>query len=300
MMRSFHDVLSPHLTVNGASAAILERGQYFLRNNRIISKIFQAKEKEPEATLNNSNTESNRIDVNAVTQDVDLLLEGKSHGECKQLLTSMIADLLHEVDTLRFRLDRSEKQITRLRDERDVAQNNYQDRLLAILLALQNTIDEPMNDIHKQMVTGGENDDGSKKLITADEATTLTIQSLTKKIEKINVENTNLQTQIDLLNQQLDDFKSDDESKGVQIVALNTQFEATNNTRNKMVSKFTDITNAALNFRSTKPTDISKIRSNVDNLQSINDENSSKGNNADIPFIAKPPRVRRVGHIETN
>lgn len=300
MMRSFHEALSsPHMTTNGVSASFLEKGEYFLRNNRIISKIFQAKDKEPETIVNNNNNndESNRIDVNAVTQDVDILLEGKSPDDCKQLLTSMISDLLHEVDTLRFRLEQSDKQNARLKEERDTAQNDYRDRLLAILLALQSTINEPMNDIHNVMMNGsGEtNDDGTKKCISADEATTLTIQSLTNKIEKINVENTNLHTEIHLLNEQIDDFKSDGDAKEIKINALETQFKMINKKRSKVVSKFTDITNSFRSSNKQNTTDISKMNPQLNNnLQSNNNENDIA---RDIPLLKKPPRVRRVGQL---
>ena len=207
---------------------LFARGQNFLKNNAIVAKLFtkedsDATEKKP------------RMDVSTVLQDVDIILQNRTPEDGKKLLNGMVADLLQEIDMLRFRLDEAEKRISRVKEERDLVNIDYKDRLLSLMFALQNSTGD--HEGVKNMFPDG-------KLITADDATNLTVKALTKKIEKLNAEQVKLDEKLKWKQCEIDDLKSDNDAKSIKIAALETQFKSINRKRNKVITKLTDRTNA--------------------------------------------------------
>jgi uncharacterized coiled-coil protein SlyX len=216
-----------------------------------ISKFFKAKSEMLKGN-NNHNNNNKRIanhnstmDVNAVLQDVDMILEGRSVEDGLVLLRGMVADLLKEVDLLKFRLDETTAILKSTKEERDVVNNDYRDRLYSLILALQNATGDgnvPCNNTKApsllKLQQGG--------LLTADEATQLTIQTLTDKIVALHGTMTQKDSQLAQLTEQMEDLKSENEAKTHKIAALEKQFKSINKKRHKVVTKLADKSNTMM------------------------------------------------------
>jgi uncharacterized coiled-coil protein SlyX len=206
-----------------------------------ISKFFKAKS---EMLIGNNNSIANHnnnstMDVNAVLQDVDMIIEGRSVEDGLVLLRGMVADLLKEVDLLKFRLDETTATLKSTKEERDVVNNDYRDRLYSLILALQNATgdgDTPCNNTKApsllKLQQGG--------LLTADEATQLTIQTLTDKIVSLHSAMAQKDSDIAQLTEQMEDLQSENQAKTHKIAALEKQFKNINKKRHKVVTKMTD------------------------------------------------------------
>jgi len=216
-----------------------------------IGKFFKLKSEMlmggNSSTSPTSPNNNNMMDVNTVLNDVDLILEGRSVEDGMLLLRGMVADLLREVDLLRFRLDESQDNLRMVKEERDVVNNDYRDRLYSLVLALQNattsssTGDDDAPPPRNNITTTTQHDSVLQQrlqkggLLTADEATRLTIATLTDKIVQLN--NT-IQQQTDALAQhreRMEDLVSENEAKTHKIAALEKQFQHINQKRHKVV-----------------------------------------------------------------
>jgi chromosome segregation ATPase len=195
---------------------------------RNIHKFFQNK-------LDCKQQQHSDLDVSTVLKDVDEILDGRTVEDGRLLLRGMVADLLKEVDLLRFRLDETAANLATVKEERDVVNNDYRDRLFSLMLALQNAVGDNDATIKQRFQDG--------KLLTADEATVLTIKALTNKIEQLNVENTNQKEQLASARERMEDLESENEAKVHKIAALEKQFCSINQKRHKVVTKLNDKTN---------------------------------------------------------
>lgn len=176
---------------------------------RNIQKFFSGK-------LQNGRPNA-ELDVPTLLQDIDVILEGRSLEDGNLLLRGMVADLLKEVDLLRFRLDETTQSLQRVKEERDIVNHDYRDRLLALTLALSSHDADTARNI-QQKCRGG-------TVLTPHEATTLTIQTLTKKIESLNVKVGTQEEQLILRRERIDDLESDNAAKVLKIEALERQIK---------------------------------------------------------------------------
>ena len=167
------------------------------------------------------------LDVDTVLQDVDCILDGRSLEDGHLLLRGMVADLLREVDLLRWRLEETTASLQRVREERDVVNNDYRDCLLSLILALQQAVGDEMAPNRSLLQSG--------QLLTANEATTLTITTLTGKIEKLNLEAAEKEAELSKAKGRIEDLESENASKIHKIAALEKQFLSINKKRNKVV-----------------------------------------------------------------
>lgn len=170
------------------------------------------------------------MDVQAVLEDIDLILAGRSVEDGRLLLQGMVADLLREIDLLKFRLGETSQSLQRVKEERDVVNLDYRDRLLALTLALSphttddDTQQRERNDLHRQVqqrCQGG-------AVLTADEATTLTVQTLTQKIENLEVKMAQQQEELAARRERIEDLESENAAKALKIAALEKQFKSLN------------------------------------------------------------------------
>lgn len=214
---------------------------------RNIQKFFQNKSD----MLSGKQQHSSDLDVPAVLKDVDEILESRTVEDGRLLLRGMVADLLREVDLLRFRLDETTANLAAVKEERDVVNNDYRDRLFSLVLALQqkqstNDDDDETTAEMKQRMQDG-------KLLTADEATILTIKALTTKVETLNVEHTRQKEQLAASRERMEDLESENEAKTHKIAALEKQFCSINQKRHKVVlAKLQSNNNSKLMVHSQK------------------------------------------------
>jgi hypothetical protein len=144
---------------------------------------------------------------------------------------------------LRYKYDTLHDQYMNVKEERDVVNHDYNDRVYALTVALRNAVtsntqgkkndEKVMSDIVliKEKVQSG-------KVLTAEEATAITIQTLTQKIEQLNLLNGEKQDQITELQERFEDVVSDNDAKVYKIMALEKQFCNINTKRNKVVTKY--------------------------------------------------------------
>jgi hypothetical protein len=217
---------------------------------RNIQKFFQAKSDLLSGSKSRNNDGNSDLDVPAVLKDIDEILESRSVDDGRMLLRGMVADLLKEVDLLRFRGEATAAQLATVREERDVVNNEYRDHLVSLLRALQHYND--LGCINKngkpskssealiQQRLSLQNADCSKndsKLLTAEEATMLTIQALTSKIEALNIENTDQKQQLTVARERNEDLESINAAQQFKIAALEKQFCSINQKRHKAAAQ---------------------------------------------------------------
>jgi hypothetical protein len=160
-------------------------------------------------------TQNSDLDVPTLLEDIDVILDGRSLEDGSILLRGMVADLLKEIDLLRFRLDETTKSLQRVKEERDIVNHDYRDRLLALTLALSSHDADTANHLQQKCRAGA--------TVSPNEATMLTIQSLTKKIETLNLQVGKQQEQLLLRRERIDDLESDNAAKVHKIAALERQ-----------------------------------------------------------------------------
>jgi hypothetical protein len=214
---------------------------------RNISKFFAAKLNPAEAN-DASSSNSNSIDVCAVLQDVDEILDHRSIEDGRLLLRGMVADLLKEMDVLRYKYDTLHDQYRNVKEERDVVNHEYNDRIYSLTVALNHAVsaaassktnptaaDETtttLTNLLKEKVQSGQ-------VLTAEEATMMTIQTLTGKIAQLHLKNGEQYEEMMKLQERIEDLTSDNEAKVYKILALEKQFLNINTKRNKVVTKYT-------------------------------------------------------------
>lgn len=217
---------------------------------RNISKFFAAKlhpSEVPTKDASNSHS-SNSIDVCAVLQDVDEILDHRSIEDGRLLLRGMVADLLKEMDVLRYKYDTLHEQYRNVKEERDVVNHEYNDRIYSLTVALNHAVaaasasksnsSSPQNESTTALTNLLKEKVQSGQVLTAEEATMMTIQSLTEKIAQLHSKNSEQREELMQLQERIDDLTSDNEAKVYKILALEKQFLNINTKRNKIVTKY--------------------------------------------------------------
>jgi hypothetical protein len=165
-------------------------------------------------------------------EGVDHLIAGKTDKEACALLRRMVVDVMHEVDDYRSRLEVKEKQVMTLEEERFASNQESRDKLFSLMLAL-----EKVTDARVELEP--------RTILSNEEATDVVIFELTKKIGKLNVENTMLLDQSKVMRETMDDLEGENGSSLYKIEALEMQFKSINKTRQKVVSKLVDRSKAS-------------------------------------------------------
>ncbi len=199
----------------------------------------------------------NTMDVGAVLHDVDEILDHRSLEEGRLLLRGMVADLLKEMDVLRYQYDALQAQFQNVKEERDLVNHIYNDKIETLTLTLQTAIQQqqqpstgsrhPNTGITNPTATTTDSSLLSTELkqhmeqgniVSADVATTLTIQTLLQKVESLHLVTLQQQDTIVQCQEQMEDLKSDNEAKTYKIMALEQQFTHINHKRTKVLTKF--------------------------------------------------------------
>lgn len=148
--------------------------------------------------------------------DLDDILQSKKQGESIEFLHLLVDDLRHEVGILRTQLDESEQECVRLKMQQE------EDRPHVFNLAET-----------KAMTS----DD--LEALSPQDVSALTIAALTRKIEELSVENTNLMEEKVELAERVQELQGENEANRIKIGALELQFKAINKTRQKAVQRLT-------------------------------------------------------------
>jgi hypothetical protein len=190
-----------------------------------LSKLFLRTDQPPSPT--------NVVDVPLVSplcEDIDrVVCSMPEEDKAVQLLRGIVGDLLNECEALRHRLEITENEVTSLKHEREQVNVLDRDRLLSLLMALKETTGEPI----KIKMT-------PDTVISSEKATELVIHSLTRKIENLNIDNSDLAEQNSKLRERIEEMSVDAESQSQKIDALEKQFNRINKTRQKVVSRIMD------------------------------------------------------------
>jgi hypothetical protein len=193
-----------------------------------------------------------------------------------------------------------------IKEERDVVNNDYRDRLVSLLRALQQHTDATGQTVHGQALiqqrlalqnasNNGENTTGSSsnssnsKLLTPDEATMLTIQSLTRKIERLNVETTDLTDQLARSRERNEDLESINAAQEYKIAALEKQFSSINQKRNKVVSSHILQAQAATTATATS----TSVTKSVSTTAKSTTHTKSSGSSSSSYKTFVPPKLQK-------
>ncbi len=186
------------------------------------------------------------LDVPEILKDIDAILESRSTEDGRLLLRGMVADLLKEVDLLRFKLDEVSQQLVTIKEERDVVNNDYNDRLQTLLVALQTTTDSELQSLKAQCQNG--------TLLSPDQATQLTLMALTQTIEQQNTKLSSLETQLTQSRETAEDVESKYAAQTHKLCVLEQQFKDMNvqkrRDRKKVVTVLADSTKQRENRQS--------------------------------------------------
>lgn len=162
--------------------------------------------------------------------DLDDILQSKSQGESIEFLHLLIDDLRNEVGVLRTQLDDSEQECARLNSQVKLEQEGDRQRIQLLVETLsQVSPPEP-----KAALTSDEID-----ALSAEEASNLTIHTLTRKVEELSIKNTNLVEEKIALAERVQELEGENEAKQLKIDALELQFKAINKTRQRAVQRLT-------------------------------------------------------------
>jgi hypothetical protein len=221
--------------------------QLFTFNNSAVSASASAsvteKEKSPTSVtaidkherstqklchLFTSAASATELDDIPLIEGVDHLIAGKTDKEACSLLRRMVLDLMHEVDDYKGRFEENAKRVMTLEEERFASNQEARDKLYSLMLALEKVTGD-----HVEL-------GGPIKILSTAEATDLVIFELTKKIEKLNVENARLLERVNEMRESMDDLEGENESSLYKIEALEMQFKTINKTRQKVVSRLVD------------------------------------------------------------
>lgn len=155
-------------------------------------------------------------------KEVEEVCQSMSAENACAEMYSMMEDLMAERDSLRNQLQQSNLDRQDLREQRDQALQFNQSHLERLLGALD--IEHPVS--KRKDVP-----------VSAEEATEMTIRSLTKQIEKLSARNSELTEDKTQLNQRVSELEHENEARKHKIEALEVQFKSINKTRQKMVKK---------------------------------------------------------------
>lgn len=176
----------------------------------------------------------------ALLEDIQHLLKDKTQAQGYRFLQALVVDLMDEIDSLEATLLKRTAELEDLQSERQLWDKDARDNIVSLLLALKTaTYGE-----------GVEVELREDHILTDSEATELVIGQLTRKIEKLNIENSKLAAEKEAVQSELEDVKAYNETRQYKIDALEGQFKAINSTRFNLAKKLLDRTNRSGNNNS--------------------------------------------------
>ena len=162
--------------------------------------------------------------------DLDDILQAKNKGESIEFLHLLVDDLRHEVGVLRTQLDESEQECARLNSEIKLEQEGDRQRIQFLV--------ETLSQVSPTEAKAALTTDQIEAL-SAEEASNLTIATLTRKVEELSIKNTNLVQEKVAMAERVQELEGENEAKQLKIDALELQFKAINKTRQKAVQRLT-------------------------------------------------------------
>lgn len=162
--------------------------------------------------------------------DLDDILQAKNKEESLEFLHLLVDDLRHEVGVLRTQLDESEQECARLNSEIKLEQEGDRQRIQFLV----ETLSQVSPTEAKAALTSDQ-----IQALSAEEASNLTIATLTRKVEELSIKNTNLVEEKVALAERVQELEGENEAKQLKIDALELQFKAINKTRQKAVQRLT-------------------------------------------------------------
>jgi hypothetical protein len=119
-----------------------------------------------------------KTNVDELLSDLDRDLEATGLESRCTILRDLVTDLVKEVHRLNCRMDKTQEELQSVKKERDLVKIDYTDNLYSLIYALQGVVhdDTPRNNL---LLDGG-------KVLSASDATQLTIHTLSKKIEQLH------------------------------------------------------------------------------------------------------------------
>jgi hypothetical protein len=162
-------------------------------------------------------------------EDVDHVLRStESPEQARDLLRGMVADLLRENDSLKQELKCTRDEVTAATADRDLVLNEYKQRLITLNKTVERAVGGSC---------GFELSPRSGSVLSPGEATELVIQSLSNKVEQLNVDNQVLLEDLRTTRERMEDLQSQNEATVYKISALEAQFQTINKTRQTYVEK---------------------------------------------------------------
>ena len=156
------------------------------------------------------------------------LLDSKSPEDGTRYLKTTVVDLLHEVEVLKVKLEESRMESTAFKEEIASSKNRDRQQIDSLVEALSKA-------------SRGEREAKMSReqaeTLSAEQATAMTIATLTRKIEQQCAKNTELTERNRSLLEKIDDLECESSVKDVKIKALETQFKSINKTRQKVVNQ---------------------------------------------------------------
>lgn len=177
-----------------------------------LNRVCESPRHSDTARLRDSNS-PDVLDPSFHPTDLDDILQSKSKGESVEFLHLLVEDLRHEVAVLRTQLDESERECARLKSANHPK--------------IQRLIDT-------KTVTSAQ-----LEALSSEEASNLTIATLTRKIEELSIKNSAVEEEKIELTDRVHDLEGQNEAILLKIGALELQFKAINKTRQKAVQRLT-------------------------------------------------------------
>ena len=164
-------------------------------------------------------------------QDVSTTEEGStwsfSNEAEVEFLNSVVEEMRSEIQTLHKRLEHSEQECEQLRETMKREQEGDRQRMQFLVQALGNVSDASASMTQAAM-----------EALSAEEATNLTITTLTRKVEQLSVENFTLTEEKIHLMERIQEVEGANDAMQMKIRALELQFKTINNkTRMNGLSK---------------------------------------------------------------
>jgi hypothetical protein len=140
-----------------------------------------------------------KTNVEELLSDLDRNLETIELESRCTILHDLVKDLVKEVHSLNCRMDEKQEELRSVKKERDLVKIDYTDNLYSLIYALQGAVhdDTPRNNL--QM-------DG--KVLSASDATQLTIQTLSQKIEQLHAKTQYLTEELASAHARIESFEN--------------------------------------------------------------------------------------------
>lgn len=150
----------------------------------------------------------------------------KSQIESLEFLHLLVEDLRHEVEVLRTQREESEQECSILKAKLQNMLEGDKQQIKLLVETLSRVSHSKTIMTQEQM-----------NALSAEEASNLTIATLSRKVEELSIKNTTLMEEKIFLAERVQELEGENEAKQIKIDALELQFKAINKTRQKVVGR---------------------------------------------------------------